>query len=412
MNFLFNQLNNIQQTKIFKNLFLILTLISISLGSFYLFTRPIGAGDEALFLDNFEFLKTHGWIKAIQSKIPLTFFILVYPFASFLKPYLAFRIVNSLLFLILLFYFFKKGFFKLSYFIIYFIFFSSTAWFLIGTNDPLFTIAIVIFFSECYLFIEKKNYNISILFSALIVAFFTRELIYIYIPILVFTFFLLFKAKIKFDKSMLIPVFLLLFLLFVNIPSIRKNYSFSYDDKTPPKEVACTWTQRQYLAQLLVNEGKLDNHQHPSFEQTVAYLKAHGENSLPKTISQSLTFDYGLTIKEFFKDFAEVLFYSIRNTGLIVFFVLTFPFLGFKKTNFFYNNFLPIVIFTIISIFSFIIISYVEGRWLVPVYILALLYFCDKIATQEKYKYVVLANNIVLILVMFFGIYRILPKLL
>ncbi|WP_298391998.1 hypothetical protein [Flavobacterium sp.] len=411
MKTLLHFIDKVQHSKVINALFLGLTLLAFALGSTYLFTRPMGSGDEALFLDNFEFLKINGWSEAIASKIPLTYFILVYPFALFIKPYLAFRLVNCLLFVLLLFYFYKKGFFKQLYFLTYFIFFSSTAWFLIGTNDPLFIIAIVVFFTESYLLIEKKNYNVSLLFSALIVAFFTRELIYIYIPVLVFTFYLLYKSGIQLGKSLLVPGVLFLVLLAINIPSIQKNHSLSYDDKTPPKELACTWTQRQYLAQLLVNQGKLPNHQHPSFEETIAYLKANGEDSLPKTISESLTFDYQLTIKEFFKDFIEVLFYSIRNTGLIVFFVLLVPFLGFKKSNFMATNYLPIVVFLVLAIFSFIIISYVEGRWLVPVYLMAIVFFCDKIVTQEKYKVVVFLNNIIIVSVLFFGIYRILPKL-
>lgn len=108
MNALLHFIDKVQHSKLINALFLGLTLMAFTLGCCYLYSRPMGSGDEALFLDNFEFLKTNGWVKAIASKIPLTYFILVYPFTFFMEPYLAFRFVNCLLFLLLLFYFYKR----------------------------------------------------------------------------------------------------------------------------------------------------------------------------------------------------------------------------------------------------------------------------------------------------------------
>ena len=75
-----------------------------------------------------------------------------------------------------------------------------------------------------------------------------------------------------------------------------------------------TWTQRQYLAQILVNNGELENGQHPSWEQTQRYIRLHGEDSLPDGILKGITQDYLLTIKEFFKDLIFSIFYVRDNS--------------------------------------------------------------------------------------------------
>ena len=90
----------------------------------YYWKGVFGTGDENLFITDLNFIKSNGWIAAIESKIGLTFLILVYPFSLFLENYLAFRLVNVILFVGLLYYFKKNKCSKNSMFFYYIIFFS------------------------------------------------------------------------------------------------------------------------------------------------------------------------------------------------------------------------------------------------------------------------------------------------
>ncbi len=376
------------------------------------FSKPeAGSGDEFVFLKDFEFLKTN-WLKAISGEIGLTYLPLAYLFSFFLKDYIALRLVNILLFVLLYIYFKKIGEIKNKMFDYYFLFFSASGWFMLGTNDTLFIVSLTIFFNEVYKILEnKEKSNISLLWSSLIIAFFTRELIYIYFPVIFFSFLLLYKKRVNLFLNIKIPLLLFCFFVILNIPSLIQNHSFSYDNKKPPITAKSTWSQRQYLAQLMVNNGQLENHQHPTWDQTDAYLIKNGSTSLPNGIISGMLFDIKLTIKELFKDFADVIFQSIRQTGLIVFcnLAILFYFLFRKKTI--EQLYVPLITFVMISIFSLIIISYVESRWLIPLYIMSFVYFSDLESNNKLPKLIPPFNSITLLLVIIYGTFRVWNKL-
>jgi len=161
----------------------------------------------------------------------------------------------------------------------------------------------------------------------------------------------------------------------------------------------------------MVNEGTLAHNQHPSWEETDAYLEKNGVKSLPETLFKGMLFDLKLTIKEFFKDFAEVIFTSVRQTGLILIILFLQLFYQVFKRKIDWNLYIPFISFLMVSIFSFIIISYVETRWLVPVFIMTILYYTDFIQDIKVWKNVSLVNNLLTILIVFFGIYKIVLKI-
>jgi hypothetical protein len=270
-----------------------------------------------------------------------------------------------------------------------------------------------IFFNEVYKFLEnKENANAATLWCAVIIALFTRELIYIYIPLILLSIFLLWKKKSRIFEKWYIPTFVLLSLLIMNLPSFQKNSRISYDDKKPDSSIKSTWAQRQYLAQLLVNDNKMANLTHPSWEETDAYLEEHGENSLPKTTSEGIFFDFKLTLLEFFKDFTSTVFLSIRQTGFIFITVISYLLLAVFKKRITYNLFLPFVSLFVVAVFSFIIISYVEGRWLLVSYIMAIFYYSDLEIDKRLPKNLLLFNHALLLLVMFYGTYKVFLKLM
>jgi hypothetical protein len=317
-----------------------------------------------------------------------------------------------LLFVLLLVYFHKWGGIKNKLFYYYFLFLSGFGWFLTGTNDTLLVVSLVVFFNEIYKLLEhKEKSNIVLLWCALITAFFTRELFFIYLPAVFLSVWLIWKQGNNLTEKFYIPLLLFSFFILINLPSIEKNHKLSFDDKTPPKDIKANWAQRQYLAQLLVNEGKLKDQQHPSWEETTAYLSEHGENSLPKSISAGILFDLKLTIKEFFKDFISSIWYSIRQTGFIFIIILGYFLYKIVKREMTQNLYLPFVSLLTVAIFSFIIISYVEPRWLMTSFILSMLYFSELENNKSIHKNIVLLNHIVLILVVFYGTYKVFLKL-
>jgi len=216
----------------------------------------------------------------------------------------------------------------------------------------------------------------------------------------------MYRKGVKLFKNITLPITLFLVFMILNIPSIQKNHYLSYDNKKPPVEVKSTWAQRQYLAQLLVNEGKLENYQHPTWEETDMYLIKNGELSLPKSTFDGIFFDFKLTISEFFKDFFDVFKATIRQMGLVMPIILVFLFNQIVKRKITYNLYLPVINFILISIFSFIIISYVETRWLIAPFIMSMLYFSD-LEWNEKIniKYFNL-NYLATILISIYGIYK------
>jgi hypothetical protein len=390
----------------------VFTILYFILMCYYHMLSPAGSGDESLFLRDLNYIKSTGWTAAVEKGIGLSYLILAYPLTFIFTDYLALRMTNVMLLLVLFFYYYKLGEIKNKLFYYYFLFICGSGFFLIGTNDTLFIVAMLIFFNEVYKGTEnKEKTNMPILWCAIIIAFFTRELIYIYVPLVILSIFLLKRKNRNISQKWHVPATLLLFFMVINIPSLEKNHRISYDDKKPDSTIKSTWAQRQYLAQLLVNDEKLPDQQHPSWEETDAYLLEHGDNSLPKTTSEGIFFDLKLTFLEFFKDFTSTGILSIRQTGMMFILVMSYLFYAIFKRKISTNLFLPFTSLFILTTFSFIIISYVEGRWMLVAYILAMLYYSDLEIENKLPKKVLLLSQMLLILVIFYGTYKVFLKL-
>ncbi len=276
----------------------------------------------------------------------------------------------------------------------------------------MFIVALVVFLNGVYRLANNKPTSIHWMLTALVLAFFTRQLFMVFLPVILFSLYVIYRSKIKFNKKILIPSFVFIFFLLVNLPSIMENGTLSYDKKSPPETMNVTWAQHQYLAQIMVNNGELKNGQHPSWEQTQQYIKLHGEESLPNGILKGITQDYQLTIKEFFKDFVFSIFYGTRQLGLMLLIIILFSLNQVYKTRRIeLKYFVPIATLAILMIFSFIIISYVELRWLIPVFIMTIVFYDDLEKENRISIKLVSLNYLVLISFSIYGIIRILNKI-
>lgn len=393
---------------------LLLWLLLISyclLRAVYYFNGVPGGGDESIFIEAHQRIRDIGWIAAIESQFPATYAIITYPLSMIFQDYVAIRVTNVLLLLVFGFYLYKRFAMKEVWF--YAAFFLFTTSFLTGTNDALFQLALSVFLLETLLFTTQKKFNTALAFTALIVAAFTREMVVIFMPAILLALFILRQRKFRMVEFSL-PMAVTLLLIGLHWPSLSANGKPSYDQKEPPAELNANWAERQYLSQLMVNEGKLEDKKHVTWEEVVAYKKEHGENSLPKSIGQGILFDPVLTVKEFFKDFADMLVASVRQTGIIqIYCMIAFFVLLFKRRSV-AELYVPAVVLSVFGIFALIIISYVEMRWLVPISVLACVYFgqTENQCQNPRFSKLFLANYVLLALIMCYGNYKIITALL
>ncbi len=398
---------------ILKQFFVVAVSIYAILVAIYVFKIPAGRGDEALFISDLNLIRDKGWIAAITKNISIPFMILVYPLSFIFKQYIALRLVSLCLTIGLFFYFKKRFKFSVNFYFYLIFYLSTTIFFFYGTNDTLFNVSLVIFFSEIFLLYQYKKFNSNIAFVALIIAFFTRALVLVYLPVVLIGLFIIYRYRSSFTLKFKYPIGVLIIMLVINIPSLKENGVLSYDLKSPPKSIDATWGQRQYLAQLLINNGELKKGSHPTWTETQEYINVNGVESLPISISDAIFFDLKLTFKEFFKDFGITLFLGFRQLGLILVLIIIIPLIKLlKQRKFEYNFFLPASFLIMIAVFSFIIISNVELRWLAPIFVMAIVWY----TYQEEHELlnikIVFLNYIVLFALVGYGGFRIFEKLI
>lgn len=369
------------------------------------------SGDENYFLGVLSDINKQGWASH-ELDSPLVYMALAYPLSKFLPAFWALRAVNLGLLALLVLYFFRVARMDYRSFYGYLGFFLATsAVFFFGTNDALFIVSLVVFFSEVFFYLERGRMNHEgLAWSGLVVAFFTRELFYVYLPAVFLAVFFLFRNGFRPKlRSFILPLAVILLLTGLNFHSIVSGHGVSYDQKKG--EGNMTWTQRQYLAQLMVNEGKLGNFDHPSWEQTRAYLNQHGEDSLPRTVFESILFDWKMTATEFFKNGFETLISGFRQLGLIM--VLPFFWIGlyfFKRNPLSKELWVPYLLVLMLGVFCIIIISYVELRWLVAVFIPVILYYSYNEQRSPSLRLFFVFNHLVLLALCLFGAARLLLR--
>lgn len=388
------------------------SIVYLFIAIFYFMSLPTG-GDEFLFLSDLQLIKEVGWFDAIAKNVSIPYMLLAYPLSLVLPDFMALKVVNLLLLVLLFFYLNydkKANSNSMNYYLFFFI--STVGYFYFGTNDCLFFLSLIVFLNEVNNVTIDKEVKLNVALSALIIAFFTRELFIVYCPIVCIGIYVLYKKGCRFSKNSIFPLGILIFLLLLNIPSIQKNGRLSFDKKSPPEGYSVSWSQRQYLAQLMVNKGELRDRSHPSWEETQHYLNKNGKESLPDGILNGITFDYKLTIKEFFNDLAYTMTYSFRSLGLMLLVALFYWINGMRRNKKIrINYFVPFVTLLMIMIFSFIIISFVELRWLCPVFVMTIIYYSQLEKEEKVSRYLILANYVFLCLLALYGIFRIVNKI-
>jgi hypothetical protein len=400
-------LNNTKITKLVKYFSFGISSIYFLYATIKSFLSPLGLGDENTFYKDLIYFKENGYYLSVQKGISIPYTVLNYFFDYFTKDELiAMRLSSLLILFILLLYLFielkkiKKNIeFTVIFMLLFFV--STTGYFFFGTNDGLFFLGLIILGVETLKAILSLRPSMILFCLGLSIAISTRALVMVYFPFILLAFLVMFINNVKFNTLFLCFVIPLLFLCLINFPNFSSaNFELSYDKKVP-NDTSLTWPQRQYLSQLMVNEGKLPNNQRVSWEETKKYLELNGQISLPKSQLESLTFDLKLTITEFFKDFFQVVVVSTRSLGIIMLFCFYSIIVALYKKNFNLSQlFIPISLLLMVLVFSFIIISFVELRWLSAVFILSILYFNvyanNKLVNLQHFMIIILSAYFVI----------------
>ncbi|SDA77847.1 hypothetical protein SAMN03080617_02262 [Algoriphagus alkaliphilus] len=390
--------------KVLKPTALIYSLLA---ALYWIFFLSPGDGDEglmALYLDESKIKGFYWLIQAGNFSIP--FSLLAYPLSLLFPSYLALRFSSLLGAVFLYFYLDKALNFKSKNFRIHLLFYLSSGSFLLGTNDNLLFCLLTVFFTEVYLVLVKRQERVPrYALISMVTALFTRQMAVIYLPVILAGLFLVYFRKKIFWKEYQAIIVSSLFWFGLNLPSIQANGFISFDNKDTKSQLGMTWVQRQYLSQLSANEGEIPQFSHVTWEETYKYVQENGQESLPRTSLEALVFDPILTLKEFIKDFGFMIYSGFRQCGLAVFFPVLGIWLFFKSGNKGIGYLSLSQLFLMLAI-SFIIISYVEIRWLAPVFIMGLIGLQESIRSKQVPVQMDLINQLTLLALSLYGFYR------
>lgn len=387
-----------------KPLVLFYAILSISYWTIFLAT---GEGDEdlmALYLDE---AKVRGFYWLIQSgnfSVPFSF--IVYPLSLIFPSYLALRISSLAGTILLYFYLNRRLNFKSQSFNNHILFYLFSGSFLLGTNDNLLFCLLTVFSTEVYLVLAKRQERIPrYAIVCMVTSLFTRQMAIIYFPVILAGLILVYFRKRILWKEYQAVLVSALFWFGLNLPSIQQSGLISFDNKDTKNQKGMSWVQRQYLSQLYANEGKLPEFSHVTWEETYEYLEENGKESLPKTSLDAIFFDPSLTFNEFVKDFAYMIYAGFRQCGLGVFFPALgiWIFIKFGNTGAGYMG--GAQLFLMLAI-SFLIISYIEIRWLAPVFIMGVVGLEDAIRSKQAPSYLDISNQLILLALGLYGSWR------
>jgi len=386
------------------------------------FLRATPKGDEHSFLSVFKILIEKGFYKVNvvgNSTIFNSISFLFYKITS--NELMSLRLTSltfGILTLTLLWIFYKK-YFQVPNIYRYTSFITAAntmiimSWLFVGINDVILSFLTLLFFICIYELKKQpiKNNYLFVAIGAIMASILsTREMTILFFPSIIIVlgaFFYLNKAssKVILSKLILMTFTFIIVLFTFNFPSLAENRKLSFHQKLL-NSTEVNWTQLQYLTALGEEQGKLPHGKHFSVEEVAQYLKQNGQNSLPKTISESLFFDFNRTIREFFNDSVSEIKPFSRLLGFFFIFNLMLFVLYLFKRHFIVNNILShhLFLFSIIYILlvCFIVITYVETRWFSNVLLLLPIVFSEriykfKIAYKLSYKFDFIMINLQLL---------------
>ncbi|WP_341220845.1 hypothetical protein [Polaribacter atrinae] len=391
-----------------RNKRLILNLLlwfSILMSSLYVYVRifknilnPVPSGDEGSFLKVFNIFVNSGFSEAniygnstIFNCIAYLFYLLGFDSLTSLKiTSLSFAVLSIILLCFLIEKYFnylprlyKNGIMLTSVNAMIVMSFIFT-----GINDIFMTFFTVLFFFIFYRIKgEKGNENaILYLYMGFIFALMlsTRKVSVLIFPTFAFVLGIFFynqklSFKLIFYKSLKILISFLIGLLLFNYPSLKEKGTLSFHEKKIEQEDV-SWPQLQYLSAIWLEEGRVKYGEHCKPKDVVAYISENGNQSLPNSILETITFNIPRTIRTYVRETTYLIKPYTRLLGGIFILGIFLFFRGILKKEInlqkIINNEIVIFFINYSLIIVLIICSYIEPRWLMPlIFLLPILFF-------------------------------------
>jgi hypothetical protein len=401
-------MNNIQKsiTKVNTSLIYLVFIAYAFIRITNSFLRDHPMGDEPGFLNAFKIFINQGYYEANVYGNSTFFNLFSYVFYKLFSNELLALKSTSLLFgilsLILLWYFQKKYYSHVSKEYRKVAFITSINAMLImsfifsGINDSILGALTILFFIILNrLKTSQKSNNLSYVFIGLVLSFMllTRMLsVAILFPIslvmISFFYFNKFTFKRSILKGTIILATLILTVWIFNIPSINEKGTLSFHNKKLDDTI--TWTQLIHLTALKNSKGEIKYKEYATLTDVKQYLLENGENSLPKTLVQSIFFDVGSRLKSFSRELLYQIKPFSRLLGLFMIMNIILVFWYFIKRKITLKKILKqdVLLFSTLYVVSicFIVSYLVDPRWFLNVLLLLPFVFVERIEKFKKEK--------------------------
>ena|SRR5690554_5805101 len=377
---------------------ILLIILNLSIAVYYCFHKTVlPVGDENFFLGELITFQNNGWWRAFAEGMSYPYIALLSLLVSTfnLSALFSLRLTSllaTILFFISIYFILKRqisnkpirwlALLTITHIVATLQFYYS------GINDYLFILFLLWSFEFALSYKQQNKYSYLIYaFLMLTLGWLTRPMAIMYLPGLLLIIFWKNTSWSALFKILRSAVPSIVLFIIVQLPAIITHKEFRFEDKNP-KDLPYNWAQRQYVAQIMYEEGTLPPTDWATWEDVENYLSLHGSNSLPRSTSETLLWDIGRTFREFIKDSITSWRYILRFGGVFILFIIP---VFIKKNKFVLSGDLPFFLSVtgvyIVFLFSFIILTNVEVRWLT----LPLTFIIW--ATSTKFEDAIKSNN-------------------
>jgi hypothetical protein len=377
-------------------------------------------GDELAYTRDFKYLSKNGFYNSILNGISISFALIYYPISHLISvDEFSLRIAGTLSTILLFIYiYFRSGLqveLKKPFITFLLCIIGTTGATIHGTNDSLFFLSYIVFIFETVFISHKTRWNSVFSIVSAITLLLCRPVAVVYIPIIIIGL-ILFKTikkksiTLKPFKRILTPLlFALLVTSIVNYPRWGSgDFSLSYSDKSYTRRSGLTWTEWVYGSQKLGNENRLGFFAPLlPYSEILDYKEKYGDEKLPNTYFDYLTYDIPFIFRRIITSSIEVLIISIRYVGV---FLLILPLYIFKKiTNSSFDKYLLLATIIIIGIGVWATIwpGLIQHRWIYPFYLMLIfIIFHDKNFADYNLAKIIIPNLLLIDLVTIWSLWK------
>lgn len=360
------------------------------------------SGDEGFYLKEIEQLRNNGFYDTFKGGISYLYVSIAYLFTLLgINALIVTRSISFLSYLLIIYVSYKflpgeKRIFVINQLSVLFLFYPNVIY---GNSDNLMFFFIA-FAYILYLSKKKLKRNDLYMFILLSLTFWVRKTAFIYCSPFILYLFFQYILKKEYKKLLFIP-FIIFLILIPQIPSLLENGVLKFEDKE--KYTGMDWSKMNYLTPIYRTKASLISYKRTSMEKVAEYESKHGEDSIPDGYLERLKFDPKFEIDNFFSHIPRILqLFLLMGGG---FFIVSIVQIRTKEKIYIIKDdkgvpwlyYICTVIIPLAGL-MFVIIRYIESRWVVPM-VISLILSID--LNDEEKKIVTYGLIILSVYVMF-----------